>query len=76
MPDLPEREGNAMRDYLKRLIEAAAVGFGAGAVEYIATEGLDWSAAGLQGLWGAGIIAAYGVAVKYINDTDRPTVTK
>lgn len=65
-----------MRDYLKRLTEAAAVGFGAGAVEYIATEGLDWSRAGLQGLVLAGLFAAYGVAVKYIGDHDRPTVTK
>jgi hypothetical protein len=65
-----------MRDYLKRLIEAASVGFGAGVVEYIATDGLDWSKAGLQGLVLAGLVGAYGVAVKYIGDTDRPTVTK
>lgn len=65
-----------MKDYLRRLIEAAAVGFGAGAVEYIATSGLDWSKAGLQGLFFAGLVAAYGVAVKYIGDHDRPTVTK
>lgn len=65
-----------MKEYLKRLVETAAVGFGAGAVEYIATEGLDWSKAGLQGLALAGIVAAYGVAVKYIGDTKRPTVNR
>lgn len=63
-----------MKDYLKRLAELAAVGFGAGAAEYVAVNGLDWSRAGLQGLVVAGVVAAYGVIVRSLGDKDRPTV--
>lgn len=63
-----------MIDYLKRLAELAAAGFVAGATEKVVTDGFDLSAAGLQGLVVAGLLAAYGVVVKKAGDQERPTV--
>lgn len=64
-----------MKQYLARLAELATAGFLAGAVSHVAENGLDLSQAGLRGLLGAGVLAAYGVAAKYLGeDKDRPTV--
>lgn len=63
-----------MKDYIKRLVELAAVGFVAGAAEYVGTHGFELSAAGLQGLAVAAGLAAYGVIVKHLGEADRPTV--
>lgn len=64
-----------MRDYLKRLVELAVAGFVAGAGEHIAANGFEWGAAGVQGLFVAGGLAAYGIVVRKLGDDhDRPTV--
>lgn len=65
-----------MKDYLKRQAELVAAGFLAGAGTYVAQNGLDLSQAGLRGLLTAGALAAYGVLVKKVGDSDRPTATK
>ena len=65
-----------MREYVKRLVELAVVGFGAGATEYVVANGLHLSAASLHGLAVAGLLAAYGVVVKNLGDKDRPTAVK
>lgn len=63
-----------MKSYLKRLVELAVAGFGAGATTYVVQNGLDLSAAGLRGLLVAAALAAYGVVVKQLGkDVDRPT---
>jgi hypothetical protein len=63
-----------MKAYLKRLAELAAAGFTAGAAEYVVANGFDLSAAGVQGLVVAALLAAYGVVVRKLGEDNRPTV--
>lgn len=63
-----------MKSYLKKLAELAAVGFVAGASEHVVRNGLELSAASLQGLLVAAALAAYGVVVKKLGEDNRPTV--
>lgn len=63
-----------MKQYLARLVELAGAGFLAGAGAYVQANGLDLSQAGLRGLVGAGLLAAYGLVVKRLGAQDRPTV--
>lgn len=65
-----------MKDYVKRLAELALAGAVAGAVSYVAQNGLDLSGAGLRSLLVAAGMAAYGVLVKSLGDKDRPTVVR
>lgn len=63
-----------MYAYLKRLAELAGAGFIAGAGTYVAQNGFELSSAGLRGLLTAAALAAYGVLVKPVGDSERPTV--
>lgn len=62
--------------YLKSVAELAAAGFAAGAGEHVVEHGLDFSAAALQGLAVAGLLAAYGVVVKKVGDDSRASAVK
>jgi hypothetical protein len=57
--------------YLKRLAELAGVAFLAAAVPVFAENGL--SKAGVAGAATAGLAAVYGLLVKGLGDTDRPS---
>lgn len=63
-----------MKEYVKRLVELAVAGFVAGAGEHIVREGVELSAASLQGLVVAAGLAAYGVIVRKLGEDNRPTV--
>lgn len=65
-----------MIKYLKRLAELAGAGFVAGAGSYVLQNGLDLSGLGLRGLLVAAGTAAYGVVVKRLGDTNRPTIVE
>lgn len=63
-----------MREYLKRLIELAAAGFVAGAGGHVVEHGFELSEASVRGLVTAGLLAGYGVVVKQVGASERPTV--
>ena len=63
-----------MKAYLKRLAELAVAGGLAGGASYVAQNGFELSGASFRGVLVAAAMAAYGVAVKYLGDRDRPTV--
>lgn len=65
-----------MSSYLKKLAELAVTGFVAGAGEYVSTNGVDWSAASLQGLVVAALLAAYGVVVRKLGEDNTPSAVK
>lgn len=63
-----------MVDYLKRLVELAGAGFLAGAGEHVASHGFQLSQAGAKGLVVAGLLTAYGLVVRRLGESNRPTV--
>lgn len=62
-----------MSTYLKSLAELAVTGFFAGGAADIAANGFELSQNGFTGLLSAAGLAAYGLVVKRLADTRRPS---
>lgn len=65
-----------MKAYLKRLAELAGAGFVSGAGTYVAQNGFHLDGASFRGLLVAAGLTAYGLVVKKLGDSNRPTVVK
>lgn len=60
--------------YLKRLAELVLVAFVSAAAPVLADQGLDKAA--VSAAVSAGLAAVYGLLVKRVGDTERPTASK
>jgi hypothetical protein len=65
-----------MPHFTKRFFEEAVVTAGAAFAADLVASGFDFSHAGIAAAVGAAARALYGVVVKPVGDTEKPSITK